>query len=236
VGRGHAVHGNEVDGGRRLGGPNFGGWTVGGGPGDLGVLVVDDHSTFAELLALALDSEPDLHCVAVAADRETAIEAAREHAPDIAVVDLLLGREDGISLAADLASLRPGIRVVILTAHADQVVMRRASAAGVCGLLAKNGSLNDLLNTLRSARPGGFIVDPQLLQRLVSTRDHTPVDLPSLTPREQEARTAARSMGISLHTCRSYIKNVLAKLDAHSQLEAVATATRVGIVHVPRQR
>jgi DNA-binding NarL/FixJ family response regulator len=219
---------------------------VGGGPGDLGVLVVDDHSTFAELLALALDSEPDLHCVAVAADRETAIEAAREHAPDIAVVDLLLGREDGISLAADLASLRPGIRVVILTAHADQVVMRRASAAGVCGLLAKNGSLNDLLNTLRSARPGGFIVDPQLLQRLVSTRDHTPVDLPSLTPREQEvlellaegqdARTAARSMGISLHTCRSYIKNVLAKLDAHSQLEAVATATRVGIVHVPRQR
>jgi DNA-binding NarL/FixJ family response regulator len=219
---------------------------VGGGPGDLGVLVVDDHSTFAELLALALDSEPDLHCVAVAADRETALEAAREHAPDIAVVDLLLGREDGISLAADLASLRPGIRVVILTAHADQVVMRRASAAGVCGLLAKNGSLNDLLNTLRSARPGGFIVDPQLLQRLVSTRDHTPVDLPSLTPREQEvlelladgqdARTAARSMGISLHTCRSYIKNVLAKLDAHSQLEAVATATRVGIVHVPRQR
>lgn len=219
---------------------------MGGGPGDLGVLVVDDHSTFAELLALALDSEPDLHCVAVAADRETAIEAAREHAPDIAVVDLLLGREDGISLAADLASLRPGIRVVILTAHADQVVMRRASAAGVCGLLAKNGSLNDLLNTLRSARPGGFIVDPQLLQRLVSTRDHTPVDLPSLTPREQEvlelladgqdARTAARSMGISLHTCRSYIKNVLAKLDAHSQLEAVATATRVGIVHVPRQR
>ncbi len=219
---------------------------MGGGPGDLGVLVVDDHSTFAELLALALDSEPDLHCVAVAADRETAIKAAREHAPDIAVVDLLLGREDGISLAADLASLRPGIRVVILTAHADQVVMRRASAAGVCGLLAKNGSLNDLLNTLRSARPGGFIVDPQLLQRLVSTRDHTPVDLPSLTPREQEvlellaegqdARTAARSMGISLHTCRSYIKNVLAKLDAHSQLEAVATATRVGIVHVPRQR
>ncbi len=219
---------------------------MGGGPGDLGVLVVDDHSTFAELLALALDSEPDLHCVAVAADRETALEAAREHAPDIAVVDLLLGREDGISLAADLASLRPGIRVVILTAHADQVVMRRASAAGVCGLLAKNGSLNDLLNTLRSARPGGFIVDPQLLQRLVSTRDHTPVDLPSLTPREQEvlellaegqdARTAARSMGISLHTCRSYIKNVLAKLDAHSQLEAVATATRVGIVHVPRQR
>lgn len=212
----------------------------------MGVLVVDDHSTFAELLALALDSEPDLHCVAVAADRATAIEAAREHAPDIAVVDLLLGREDGISLAAELASLRPGIRVVILTAHADQIVMRRASAAGVCGLLAKNGSLNDLLNTLRSARPGGFIVDPQLLQRLVSTRDNTPVDLPSLTPREQEvlelladgqdARTAARSMGISLHTCRSYIKNVLAKLDAHSQLEAVATATRVGIVHVPRQR
>jgi DNA-binding NarL/FixJ family response regulator len=212
----------------------------------MGVLVVDDHSTFAELLALALDSEPDLHCVAVAGDRTSAIEAAQQQAPDIAVVDLLLGREDGISLAAELTALRPGIRVVILTAHADQVVMRRASAAGVCGLLAKNGSLSDLLNTLRSARPGGFIVDPQLLQRLVSTRDHTPVDLPSLTPREQEvlelladgqdARTAARSMGISLHTCRSYIKNVLAKLDAHSQLEAVATATRVGIVHVPRQR
>jgi DNA-binding NarL/FixJ family response regulator len=217
-----------------------------GASGDVGVLVVDDHSTFAELLALALDAEPDLRCVGVAVDRASAIEATKERAPDIAVVDLLLGREDGISLAAELSSLHPGLRVVILTAHADQVVMRRASAAGVCGLLAKNGSLGDLLNTLRSARPGGFIVDPHLLQRLVSTRDQAPVDLPTLTPREQEvlelladgqdARTAARSMGISLHTCRSYIKNVLAKLDAHSQLEAVATATRVGIVHVPRQR
>lgn len=217
-----------------------------GGSGDVGVLVVDDHSTFAELLALALDAEPDLRCVGVAVDRTSAIEATQERAPDIAVVDLLLGREDGISLASELSTIRPGLRVVILTAHADHVVMRRASAAGVCGLLAKNGSLGDLLNTLRSARPGGFIVDPHLLQRLVSTRDHAPVDLPTLTPREQEvlellaegqdARTAARSMGISLHTCRSYIKNVLAKLDAHSQLEAVATATRVGIVHVPRQR
>lgn len=210
------------------------------------MLVVDDHSTFAELLALALDAEPGLRCVGVAVDRASALEAAEAHAPELAVVDLQLGREDGISVATELSRLRPGLRVVILTAHADQVVMRRASAAGVCGLLAKNGSLSDLLSTLRSARAGGFIVDPQLLQRLVTTRDNLPVDLPSLTPREQEvlellaqgrdARTAARAMGISLHTCRSYIKNVLAKLDAHSQLEAVATATRVGIVHVPRQR
>jgi len=217
-----------------------------GSPREVGVLVVDDHSTFAELLALALESEPDLQCVAMAVDRTSAVRATQEHAPDVAVVDLLLGREDGIAVAAELMSIRPGLRVVILTAHADHVVMRRASAAGVCGLLAKNGSLSDLLTTLRAARPGGFIVDPHLLQRLVSTRDQAQVELPPLTPREQEvlellaegqdARTAARSMGISLHTCRSYIKNVLAKLDAHSQLEAVATATRVGIVHVPRQR
>jgi DNA-binding NarL/FixJ family response regulator len=209
---------------------------VGGGPGDLGVLVVDDHSTFAELLALALDSEPDLHCVAVAADRETAIEAAREHAPDIAVVDLLLGREDGISLAADLASLRPGIRVVILTAHADQVVMRRASAAGVCGLLAKNGSLNDLLNTLRSARPGGFIVDPQLLQRLVSTRDHTPVDLPSLTPREQEVLELladgltnieiGERLFISPITVRNHVSRILMKLQVRDRREAMLRVRR----------
>lgn len=217
-----------------------------GSPREVGVLVVDDHSTFAELLALALDSESDLRCVAVAVDRSSAVRATQEHEPEIAVIDLMLGREDGISLAAELQTMRPGLRVVILTAHADHVVMRRASAAGVCGLLAKNGSLGDLLTTLRAARLGGFIVDPHLLQRLVSSRDRAHADHPPLTPREQEvlellaegqdARTAARSMGISLHTCRSYIKNVLAKLDAHSQLEAVATATRVGIVHVQRQR
>ena len=205
----------------------------------LRVAVVDDHTTFSDLLCLALNAEDDLECVGTAADRAATLTMVRDVRPDIVVMDVQLGGDDGVEVTAELTSRHEDLRVVILTAHASRDLMRRAIAARACGLLPKNGALPDLLRTLRSARRGGFVVDPHLFQSLLEKPEDP---LPALTPRElmvlrqlasgKDTATVARQLGLSVHTCRGYVKSLLVKLDAHSQLEAVAIAIRRGIVDV----
>jgi DNA-binding NarL/FixJ family response regulator len=100
-----------------------------------------------------------------------------------------------------------------------------------------------MLATVRTARRGGLVVHPELLRRIVATARPVARDnLPPLTRREQEvlellaegldARSVAKKLSISLHTCRGYIKSLLLKLEAHSQLEAVAIANRNGLIRV----
>jgi DNA-binding NarL/FixJ family response regulator len=121
----------------------------------------------------------------------------------------------------------------------------RATAAGASGFLSKNGPLGDVLNAVHTAHGGGMTVSTDILARLL--RSTTPVVGPragGLTAREHEVlvlmgsgldpRAIARRLGISVHTCRGYVKAVLGKLGAHSQLEAVAVATRRGLLSPDR--
>ncbi len=205
------------------------------------VLVVDDHRTFSDLLALALSGLDDLECVGTAHDARQALAMAERTRPDVVVMDVQLGEDDGVAVTAQLTATYPDMRVVVLTAHASRDLMKRAAAAGACCLLPKNGSLPDMLHALRSARQGGFVVDAGLLHLLVTgPREENP--LPALSRREAEViallaqgkdtATIARTLGISVNTCRGYVKTLLGKLDAHSQLEAVAIAIRRGLVDV----
>jgi DNA-binding NarL/FixJ family response regulator len=206
------------------------------------VVIVDDHRVFAELLALALKSEPDFECVGHAqsvSDGAAMVEALQ---PDIVVMDVKLGDGDGIAATAELTARYPDLRVVVLTAYVEQQLLQRAAAANACALLPKDGELVGMLQVLRTAKRGGFSVHPELLRRLVGRTETPKQRPPALTRREQEvlqmlaagldARLIAREMNISVNTCRGYVKSLLAKLGAHSQLEAVAIAMRHGLINV----
>jgi DNA-binding NarL/FixJ family response regulator len=205
------------------------------------VLVVDDHLTFAQLLSRALDAEPDLECVGHSLNAEEGVAAAIGLAPDIVLMDLHLPDRDGISATAELTTRDPEIKVLILTAHASPFEMSRAGAAGASGFLAKDGSLDDVLSALRTARRGSLILPAGVLAEF--TRPATPPHAEStLTPRELEVlrklgqgldpRAIAKDLGVSLHTCRGYVKSILAKLEVHSQLEAVVVASRTGLIQL----
>jgi DNA-binding NarL/FixJ family response regulator len=226
------------------------------------ILVVDDHRTFAELLTLALESQQDLTCVGHAQNCEEAFRLVREVAPDLVIMDLQLGQEDGVAATRQLVHEYPGLAVVVLTAHADTRHLARAAAAGACAFVSKTGALEEILATVRAARPGQLLLDPELLAALAVPANRTdgaaeasseePVgpsrDAPviDVTPRERQvlellgqgldARVIARTLGISLHTSRGHVKSLLAKLHAHSQLEAVVNATRAGLLPDPRAR
>lgn len=203
------------------------------------VVVVDDHRTFAELLALALSAEPDLDCIGTAHSVEQALNMLGAMGPDLVIMDVRLGDGDGIAATAQMTKMFPDLRVVVLTAIVSPSLMRRALDAGACALLRKDGALDEMLHALRSAQRGEFAVHPGLLMELV--RHDPPIPPPSLTEREhqvlqrlaaaEDTRSIARELGISVSTCRGYVKNLLAKLGAHSQLEAVVIAMRHGLIY-----
>ncbi|GIF15351.1 response regulator [Actinoplanes teichomyceticus] len=210
------------------------------------VLVVDGHQTFAELLGHALAGQPDLLWVGHARTGQEALHLASEVAPDVILLDPELSDADGIAIAQLIRVRQPDVRVVILTAREDQALISRATAFGAAGFISKNGALAEVLNALRTAHGGGMTVSTDIMARLLrSTTPATVTRQSGLTAREDEvlqlmaagldARAVARRLGISVHTCRGYQKAVLAKLGAHSQLEAVAIATRRGLVRPDRR-
>jgi DNA-binding NarL/FixJ family response regulator len=215
-----------------------------GGPasaaGLVRVLVVDDHTTFAELLTGALDRESDLVTVGSARTVDEAISQYKALKPDVIVMDYHLAGGDGLDAAARIMSMDRNTRIVMLTGDPTQDALERAAEIGICAFLPKDGSLATVLDSLRHARTGSMVVDPSLLSQLVTRRAATPPASVPLTLRElsvlrlmadgNDVRTNARILGISESTCRGHVKAILAKLDAHSQLEAVAIATRRGFL------
>jgi DNA-binding NarL/FixJ family response regulator len=210
------------------------------------ILVVDDQTTFSDLLAMALNAEPDFTCVGTAPSVAKALAMVEELRPDLVLMDVRLGDGDGVTATAELTRLYPQIRVVVLTAHTDTALMQRAADAGACCLLPKDGSLPDMLEALRTARRGGLVVHPALLKSLIATQPPKPGYLPPLSRRERDvlrmladgsdAKTIAKDLGIAVNTCRGYVKSLLLKLNAHSQLEAVVIATNHGLVSVGPNR
>lgn len=211
------------------------------------VLLVDDHRTFTDLVGLALSQESDLECVGAAQNGAEARRLVAETRPDTVLMDVNLGPDNGLDVAADLLANDPELRVVVLTAHGDAATMRRAAAIGASALLPKDGSLPELLAGLRGARRGGLVVHPELLRSLVSdaAEPATPAP-PVLTAREQtvlqrladgkQVNVIAKELGISVHTCRGYVRSLLSKLGVHSQLEAVVVAVSQGLVDAPRRK
>ena len=207
----------------------------------ISVLVVDGHQTFAELLGAALRERPDLRYLGHARTGQEALRLVDETHPDVVLLDPDLSDSDGIAIAELMRHRHPDTRVVILTASNEQALVGRATAAGAAGFLAKNGPLGDVLNAVHTAHGGGMTVSTDILARLL--RSTTPVTGPradGLAAREHEVlelmaagldpRAIGRRLGISVHTSRGYVKAVLAKLGAHSQLEAVAVARRRGLI------
>jgi len=208
----------------------------------LRIVVIDDHRTFAELLAAALDREPDLDCVGVAHKVETGVALCAAVTPDLVVLDYRLPGGDGLRAAELILANDPSTRILMLTGDPTAQAMHRAASLGICGFLPKDGALGILLDVLRMLRAGEFVVAPALISRLHMLSSTIDSPGPNLTVREMEVlrlmagghdvATNARTLGISAHTCRGYVKSILLKLDAHSQLEAVAVAARMGMLGV----
>lgn len=203
------------------------------------VMVVDDHQAVASAMALAIGTQEGLVCVGSAHTAAEARARVADLQPDVVVMDVNLGDGDGIDVAAELIREDPGLRVVVLTADMDQMLLRRAVDVGACALLLKDGTLGDLFDALRGSGDDGFTVQPRalrdLLRRPPTSGSYTPLttreaEVLRLLSEGQNIATISGRLGITRLTCRGYVKNLMAKLHSHSQLEAVVTARRFGLI------
>lgn len=204
------------------------------------VLVIDTHRLFAELLSAVLHTQSDLECVGRAFSEAEGRQAFLATSPDIVVIDTELVADGGVALAGDLLARRPDIRIVMVADTARADTLRAAARVGVCAYLPKASPLEDILDAIRSSRVGTLIAPAHLVA--AATDEFTVVDVEGaeLTPRQHEVlnllgeglavQQISRRLGLSVHTTRGYVKTLLARLDAHSQLEAVAIAKRRGLL------
>ncbi|OLT22099.1 hypothetical protein BJF79_15150 [Actinomadura sp. CNU-125] len=205
------------------------------------VLIVDDHTLFAEALAARLGREPDLVILPIAADARRALALTSTERPQVVVLDMTLGAESGLDVLDRLRESHPDVRVVVLTAMSDLGTLVQAVRRGAVGWLSKTESAELVARVIRSAARRGGWIPPELLGEVLRrlTGEDDEERLPELTPREREVLQCmvdglgraeiAERLGLSANTVRTHTQNLLAKLGMHSALEAITLAMRAGM-------
>ncbi|MFJ2114452.1 MULTISPECIES: response regulator [unclassified Streptomyces] len=211
-----------------------------GGSTAMRVMIVDDHRTFAELLAFALASQPDFDCAGYASTGAAAVDLAARERPDMVVMDIALGGESGLDVTRRIREVTPDTTVVIVSAHRDPDWVIRAARAGASAFVPKSGSLEEMLAALRQARPGPMLVSASTFGAPSGPPEPAGPGTAGLTARESQVLTLmgqglgpaeiAGLLGISVNTCRGYVKAIHLKLGVRSQLEAVVKAQRLGLI------
>ena len=202
------------------------------------VIIVDDHRMFADSLVRLLNDEPDLRVVGLASSIADAVRATRSLQPDVVLLDFRLPDGDAPECVARLREVMPAARVLIMTGLNDQATMSAARNAG-CPVLTKDRAAADLIAALRAVAADSTDLGDAELPGRTEGEAH----LPLLTDRERallaelahglSTREIADVLHISPTTVRNHVQRILAKLDAHSRLEAVAVAIQKGIIPPP---
>jgi two-component system, NarL family, response regulator DesR len=196
------------------------------------LLIADDEDLLRGALTALLDLEDDITVVAEASTSTGAVRLAREHRPDIALLDLEMPPADGLEAAREIGAAGLPTRIVMVTRHARPAVLRRALAAGVRGFVPKTTPAERLAEILRDVAAGRRYIDPDIAASAL-TEDDCP-----LTGRELEVLRAARTgasvneIAAQVHlapgTVRNYLSAAMSKLGVSSRYAAAHHAWQQG--------
>ena len=207
------------------------------------VFIIDDHRMFTQAVAAALTEEPDMEVVDTVENLASARRRLEELEVDVILLDQRLPDGQGTHAAAELRALRPGAKVVLVTAAMEPSVLNEALAAGCAGFVTKGDSIDALAAAVRAAASGATPVSPAMLTRITGGDSNNSSLTEPLTPRETAVllfladgmsnEEIAKRLFISIHTLRNHIQSIISKLGAHSKLEAVSIAIREGLITAP---
>jgi two-component system nitrate/nitrite response regulator NarL len=213
------------------------------------LLLVEDHASFRQTLALVFDQEPDFEVVAQAGSVAEARRVMRGREADLGVIDLALPDGAGVELIEELREANPLFAALVLTASLDRAEHARAIEAGAAGVLHKSADVDEIMDTTRRLAAGETLISPEELVEMLRLAGQSREEerearasIEQLTRREMEVLKAlgeglsnkeiAEKLHMSVDTERTHMMNILNKLGVHSRLQALLFAARHGLIEL----
>ncbi|NLY86317.1 MAG: response regulator transcription factor [Tissierellia bacterium] len=203
--------------------------------GKIKVLLIDDHSVVREGLRLLLELDERLEVCGEASTLNEGIQIIREKEPDIVLLDFKLPDGDGIGGCITIKNTFPNIKIIILTAYAEDHLVMEAIRSGVDGYLLKNVEADELIKTIISVYGGESVLDSSVTDIIFSSikKDKsTSTEDSILSPKEKEIlemlslgktnKEIAAKLSISEKTVRNYVSNIFKKINVSNRTEAAA--------------
>jgi len=201
------------------------------------VLVTEDHTIVRDGLVALIRQEPDMEVVASAGDGNEAVELWKKHRPDITLMDLKMPGLDGVSAIEHIRTLEHNARVIVLTTYSGDEDIYRGLRAGAKAYLLKDTRREELFRCIREVHAGRTLISADIWTKLAER-------LPAgdLTPRELEVlrllaqgrpnKLIGSELAISEVTVKSHVQSLFRKLNVLSRTEAIAVATRKGLLRL----
>jgi len=209
-------------------------------------IIVDDHTLFRDGVRHLLLREPDIAVVAEAADASSALDAVREHQPDVVLMDIGMHGLSSFEAARFIARNWPATRLIFLTMYEDEEYLLRSLDVGAAGYVLKDTATPNLVFAVREAHLGRKYFSPRVLANLSETPQGRRSRIPrfaALTPRECEivkmiaegnsVRQIASLLSLSAKTVDAHKFNLMRKLNVHNVAQLVTYAIQKKIVKMP---
>jgi DNA-binding NarL/FixJ family response regulator len=213
------------------------------------IMVADDHEVVRKGLVSLLQAQPDWQVCGEAGDGREAVDKATQLKPDVVILDIGMPSLNGLEATRQILKVNPQARILILTLHDSDQVVREVLNAGARGFLLKSDAARDLVAAVEALRRDKTYFTSKVAAMVLEgyLKGGTPgaVITPGrnrLTPREREivqllaegksTKEVAVALGLSVKTAETHRSNIMRKLQLHSVSDLVLYAVRNNIVHV----
>jgi DNA-binding NarL/FixJ family response regulator len=215
------------------------------------ILVADDHEVVRRGLCALLQAQPDWEICGEAGDGRDALEKTQKLKPDVVILDIGMPSLNGLEATRQILKVMPQTKVLILTLHDSDQVVREVLNAGARGFLLKSDAARDLVaavealrrdKTYFTSKVAAMVLEGYLKNGTAGAQAAAPQTRNRLTPREREivqllaegksTKEVAVALGLSVKTAETHRSNIMRKLELHSVSDLVLYAVRNNIVHV----
>ncbi|HSE98019.1 MAG TPA: response regulator transcription factor [Blastocatellia bacterium] len=219
------------------------------------ILLVDDHAVVRTGLRMLIQSEPGMSIVGEAANREEAISLATSQQPDVILLDLDLGSDNGLELIPEILKTAERSRVIVLTGMRNPDLYRQAVMQGALAVVPKDKTVEVIISAIKKVRDGEAWLDPVtmagVLNEMARANKPKPTDpesskITSLTDREREVvaligeglknKQIADRLFISETTVRHHLTSIFSKLEVSDRVELLIYSYRHGLAEPPTER
>lgn len=199
-------------------------------------MLVDDHILMRMGLASATNNEADMRVVAEAEDGLEAIEAYRQHQPDVVILDLRMPRRNGIETIAVLRREFSSARVLVLSNYSSGEEVAAALQAGARGYASKDMPLDTLLDAIRRVHEGEQFIPPEIARRLagrmLSQLSARELEVLALIAKGKSNKEVAAALHLVEGTVKVHVTNILSKLGVADRTQAILAAVKRGILQL----